>query len=247
MSCQATIPFASPSGAHLSFYWTMDEASGDRIDSTASLHWPLLAGTLVTPALYVNGLEINARIRGANLTNSPSIVISQATSKGVSYWFWVKVNAYGTIPLLCDLLDFATNNWDFLLTLNSIDGATSVLDLFHQKDNTHFVEITSPNLSWALGTWHMVACTYDKPNQTLNIYADSVLVATALDVLVYPDLTSSFWALDTANPIGSVPDFICDELGLCLNGAITQSQVTSLWNGGIGVTWPTVTQIVPYP
>lgn len=240
--------FAPATGAHLSFYWTMNEpAFGDRVDSAASLHWPMLASTLVSPALFSNGVEINAKIRGIQITNSPSIVISQATSKGASYWFWVKVNAYGTVPLLCDLLDFATNNWDFLLTLTSTSGATTTLDLFHQKDNLNSVEITSPNLSWSIGTWHMVACTYDKTAQTLNIYADSVLVATSADNLVYPDLTSSLWGLETANPVGTAPDLICDELGLCLNGALTQAQVTSLWNGGSGVTWPTITTIVPFP
>lgn len=249
MSCRKSLDFAPAAGAHLSFYWTMDEAGfGDKVDSTSGLHWPMLASTSTTPALFFNGIEINAKIRGLQLVSSPSIVISQAVSKGISFWCWVKVQAYGTmVAFCCALDDFSTFNNDMELTLQSVDGATTILDLQHNNAVT-FAEATSPNLSWTLGSWHMIAGTYDKVAQTLNIYADSVLVASVPDILVYPDLSDSFWALNSANPFAvTIPDFIFDECGLCLNGALTQAQITSLWNGGTGVTWPTVNTIVPFP
>jgi hypothetical protein len=124
---------------------------------------------------------------------------------------------------------------------------TTTVDLSHVKDNLNFVDAITPNLSWTLGSWHMVAATYDKASQTTNVYIDGVLSATIADPFVYPDLTNSFWSLGTANPVGTLASFVCDELGLCLNGALTAAQVTALWNGGAGVTWPTVNTIVPYP
>lgn len=236
-------------GAHLSFYWTMNEASGDRIDSAAGVHWPLKAGTLVEPALFSYGIEINANIRGLETINNPSIVITQANSNGISFWYWVKVVARGSTinnGVFCDLNDFNTGNNELSLFLYSLDGATTVLDFFH-SNGVNAPEIVSPHLSWTLGSWHMVAGVYDKVNQTLTIYADGVSVGSVADTFTYPDLVNSDWALTTSNPIGTPPDMIFDELGLCLNGALTQTQITALYNGGAGVTWPNITPIVPYP
>jgi hypothetical protein len=226
----------------------MDEAGAtNKVDSTVGLVWPLLAGTLGVPGLFSNGVEINDRVRGLALTSSPSIVIDQTASTGISFWFWIKVVSYGTIGMFCALDTFGTSDNSLELFFQSIDGSTTTVDLSHQKDNFNFVDVTTPNLSWTLGSWHMIAGTYDKTAHTINIYVDGILSVTTPDILVYPDLTNSFWSLKTPNPIGTVPDFICDELGLCLNGALTPAQITALWNGGSGVTWPAVNTIVPYP
>lgn len=242
--------FAPAAGAHLSFYWTMDEAgAADKVDSAAGLHWPLKAGTLAAPGLFSNGTEISAHIRGLEVINSPSIVITQAVSKGISYWYWVKVVVRGGTTsngVFCDLNDFNTGNNDLSLFLYSLDGTTTVLDFLH-TNGVDAPEVLSPNLSWTLGSWHMVAGVYDKTNQKLTSYADGVPVATIADTFVYPDLLTSDWALTTANPLGTPPDMIFDELGLCLNGALTDAQVLALYNGGAGMTWPTITSVVPYP
>ncbi len=249
MTCQKSLDFDVPpaAGAHLSFYWTMDEAGAvNKVDSTVGLVWPLLAGTLGVPGLFSNGTEINDRIRGLEITSSPSIVIDWSVSTGISFWFWIKVVSYGIIPVLCTLEKTAPgfNNLD--MVIHSYDGATTIVELDHYND-TDDADITTPNLSWTLGTWHMVVGTYDKVAQTINIYIDGALSATLADAFVYPNLTNSFWSLGTANPIGTVPNFVVDELGLCLNGALTAAQVTALYNGGSGVTWPSIPTIVPYP
>lgn len=247
MGCTATLDFTAPAGTHLSFYWTMDEAgAANKFDSTAALEWPLLAGTLAAPGLFSNGTEIQDRVRGLRLVGSPSIVVNQSTSTGISYWYWVKVVSYGSIGVFCGVSKSGGGQNDFVSFLESTGPAATTVELYHWN-GPDIADVTTAALSWTLGTWHMVAGTYDKAAQKITIYIDGVQSITLADPFVYPDLLTSLWQLETPNPIGTLPDFIFDELGLCLNGALTAAQITSLYNGGAGVTWPNVTPIVPYP
>lgn len=247
MACSKLLDFAAPTGAHMSFYWTMDEGGVlDKVDSTAGLVWPMLAGTTAAPGLFSNGTLIDNKVRGLGLTNSPSIVVTQASSDGISFWYWVKIVAYGSVGVFCDLNTSGAGNNELYTFIRSQDAVTTDIELFHWN-NVDSADIFSPTLSWALGSWHMVAAAYDKVAKTLNLYVDGSLSATIADPFVYPDLLTSTWFLNSPNPVGTVPNMVFDELGLCLNGALTATQVTALWNGGAGMTWPSVKTPVPYP
>lgn len=249
MSCSKSLDFATPviPGAHLSFYWTMDEGGVlAKVDSTVGLSWPLLAGTSAAPGLFSNGTEIANKIRGIKITNSPSIVIDQTVSKGISFWYWVKVVSYGQVGVFCDLASTGVDTNELYLFLKSLDAVTTTVEMFHQN-NTDSADLFTPALAWTLGTWHMVAGAYDKVAQTITIYIDGVQSSTMADAFTYGDIAGAVWGLFSPNPAGTLSDFVFDELGLCLNGALTAAQITSLWNGGAGVTWPNITPIVPYP
>lgn len=254
MSCTKSLDFATSGGAHLSFYWTMDEAgAADKVDSTAGLHWPLENGALAGVGLFSNGTNCDTPLfinldRGLGLFGTASIQIIQTVSKGISAWFWVKLVSYGTGiggAFVLDTSDGAHTN-RFRALLDFTNATTGSVEVGHTND-TDNVFADTPNLSWSLGTWHMVAITYDKVAHTINAYIDGALSATAPDAFTYPDLTNSNFEISNVNAPGAGTDFIVDELGLCLNGALTPAQVTSLWNGGAGVTWPNVTPIVPFP
>ena len=101
--------------------------------------------------------------------------------------------------------------------------------------------------AFVAGVWHMIALTYNKTAQTLNEYVDGVLAATAVDPFVYPDLTDADFSFQYISQTPEVLDVVIDEFGLSTKGALTTAQVTSLYNGGAGVTWPNITPIVPYP
>lgn len=250
MGCQKALDFAVAGGAHLSLYWTMDEAgAADKVDSVLGVHWPLRPGTLAAPALFSNGTQIQNNVRGLRVVNDPNIVVSQATSTGISFWYWVKVVSYGSTinnGVFCDLDTSGAGFNEFDVLLVSLNASTTTLEIFHYN-GVDLPDVTSAPLSWTLGSWHMVAGVYDKTAQTITAYADAVAVATTADTFIYPDLLTSVWALNTANPLGVAPNMIFDELGLCLNGALTQAQITALYNGGAGLTWPNITPIVPYP
>lgn len=252
MGCQATLNFEAPAGAHLSFYWTMDEAgSANKLDSTVGMAWPLENGASAGVGLFSNGTNCDNPIilnkhRGLGTFGNLSITINQAVSKGISCWFWIQLVSYGgNGEFYMDTSDVAHTN-RFRVLFSFASGASGSMEVGHTNDtDDHFAD--TPNLTWTLGSWHMVAITYDKVAQTLNIYIDGALSASTADISTYPDLTQTDMELANFSTLGAGSDFITDECGLCLNGALTTAQITSLWNGGSGVTWPNITPIVPYP
>ena len=252
MGCSKSLDFATSTGAHLSFYWTMDEAgAASKLDSTVGLAWPLVHGANGSAGLFSNGTNIPPGIvltfnPGLVIFGTPAITINQAVSKGISAWWWIKPNAYTVSgQFILDTDDVSHTN-RFKLGWSFSDALNGSMEVDHTND-TDDVFVDTPNLAWSLGSWHMVAITYDKVAQTLNIYVDGALSATIADTFTYPDLTNSdfiLWSL--AGPLNT-SDQTVDEFGLCLNGALSPAQVTALWNGGAGMTWPTVTTVVPYP
>lgn len=254
MACAKSLDFAGPSGAHLSFYWTMDEAAAaNKLDSTVGLAWPLIHGAVAGVGLFSNGTNCDCPTvlnfhRGVGMSSNGSVVINQAVSKGISVWFWMKIVTFGTpgegIVFNMDTSDPLHTN-RFRILGGSVAGATS-FEVGHTND-TDDVFADTPNVPWNLGDWHMVAATYDKVAHTINCYTDGVLTATAPDAFTYPDLTTTDMELSNTSQPGTLLDIIVDEFGICLNGALTQTQVTALWNGGAGMTWPAVTGVVPYP
>lgn len=259
MACNVTLDLspAGPSGAHLSFYWTMDEGGvANKVDSTVGLVWPLEHAADAGIGLFANGthcpqvLLLN-QYTGVGMFSNGSVTINQLVSKGISAWFWIKLVAYGAISATCrysmDTSDIAHTNL-FEVRMGFVDALNGSATVNHQND-VDTATASSPNLTWALGGWHMVAITYDKtPAASLTLYIDGALSATTLDPFVYPDLTTTDMRLDNefSTPLQG-NDIIVDECGICLNGALTPAQITSLYNGGSGVTWPGVKTIVPYP
>lgn len=232
----------------------MDEAgAADKIDSAAGLHWPMEHGALAAAGCLNNGANCDSNIvlnqhRGVGIFGTPAVTINQATSTGLSAWFWLKLVAYGAGASGWFLLDtddvLHTNR--FRLLFGFADALTGSMEVGHTND-TDDVFADTPNLAWALGTCHMVAITYDKTAHTLNVYVDGVISATVADPFVYPDLTNADLELANTTPPGTGSAFVVDECGLSTKGALTPAQVTALWNGGNVVPWPTVTTIVPYP
>ncbi len=252
MSCQKVLDFVAPPGAdaHMSFYWTMDEGgAADKVDSTAALVWPLVPGTLAAPGLFSNGTDLDPLAfaqHGLRLLATPDITITQATSTGLSFWFWIKIVSYGTlIRFILDTSDPMHSNL-INCNLSWADALNGGFTLSHANDLPGSVQVVSPNLTWSLGAWHMIAWTYNKTAQTLNIYIDGALAATTADTRVYPDLTNSNFTFQEVN-FGVGLEVVIDEFGMSTKGPLTPAQVTSLYNGGAGVTWPAVQAIVPYP
>lgn len=230
----------------------MDEAGGaPKLDSTSGLAWPLAHGASGTPGLFSNGTNIPPSVvltfnPGLVIFGTPAITINQAVSKGISAWWWVKLNAYtASGQFILDTDDVLHTN-RFRLLWSFFDALNGSVEVNHTND-TDDVFVDTPNLAWSLGSWHMIAGTYDKVAHTLNVYVDGALSATIADAFIYPDLTNSDFILWTLGGPADTSDQTVDEFGLCLNGALSPAQITSLWNGGAGMTWPTITTVVPYP
>lgn len=254
MGCQATLDFAAPpvTGAHLSFYWTMDEGgTADKVDSVAGLHWPLLFSAAAGAGLFGNGTDMPNPViinqdPGLGTFANTNITIDQATSTGISVWFWIKkLSASLNGVFNMDTSDVLHTN-RFRVAFGPLDGTPASGVVVEHTNDTDDVSASTADLSWIVGDWHMIAATYDKTSQTINVYIDGALAATAMDAFTYPDLTSTDMKLVNVD-FGGVTDGVVDELGLSTKGALSTAQVTSLYNSGVGVTWPNITPIVPFP
>ena len=258
MGCTKALDFAAPPGAHLSFYWNMDEGgTSNKIDQTHALPWPIAGPTNAAPGLFVNGTHLFPTATsplGLRLVSSATVTTS--TTKGISFWFWLQTNGFGTVGpggqgFTFDIGGFDTNPASYGDLALSWFSAASPLGFTLDHTNSDPVPgvQASGTVPIVFGAWHMLAGTLDLVNKQLKLYIDGVLVDTQVDTLAfYPSTALSLYrgVIGLLNCSTTMTQ-VGDELGLCLDGVLTQAQITSLWNGGVGVTWPGVTAIVPFP
>ncbi len=257
MGCQKSLDFSGPpaADAHLSFYWTMDEAGDlNKVDSTSGTVWTTSTGTSSPPGLFVNGVQLDAQFgsHGLGNGNDTAFAFDATTSKGISVWFWFKKTAnYGGVAAtffqwFIDCHDNTFTNDAELLIFTSFLGPWTV----RHRDFTASMDYDAPFVfNPTLGTWHMIGVTIDLVAHTLNSYLDGVLVSTAPDVGLFYTTPKGDITLDctVVAPFDNTLTVLVDELGLSLKGALNQAQITALYNGGAGVTWPLVQTIVPFP
>ncbi len=242
-------------GVRLDGYWTFDEAvgNGPHLDKVHAMNLPGAAGAQVAAGLYGNAWKFRAVVGNSGVLGSPVFpqLAQSTTTKGISYWFWYRLDVASTNASF-------TAEWKFFF-FDTVLLQQMVMDIeISDSNNQAQVSLfdTSANLFTAstgnggftplVGVWSMLCAVWDRAAATLTLYINGVSVVS---VAANADLI----ALDSAKMQGSffssfgvdgwIADF--DEMGICVNGAITQAQVTALYNGGLGVTWPQASTIVP--
>lgn len=255
--CVKTLDFAAaPGGAHLSFYWTMDEGgAAAKLDSTVGLPWALAFTTVAAPGLFSNGTHCAPGAfegEGLSLLGSMLMPLNGTTSTGISSWYWFKVNAFQTAVTFLQCYYSAYDSVgpqqsQLVYWWNCSDPVTGGFHIDHRDDTLPIVFINGALPPVALGTWHMIAATIDTTAHTLNFYFDGVLLATVADTTpLHTCDTADIELRNAIQPFGNM-DVVVDECGLSLKGALSGPQVAALYNSGAGVTWPNITPIVPYP
>lgn len=239
---------------HLAAYWTLNEVSGPgtKLDSVSGQHWNANINVVAVPGLFGNCMRFNTGSVEGALDGPPltSLGYVPSTSLGVSFWFWFRqhVAPGGNIPYLnveFDLFDtVGPDSGSFIL---------NVLPTFHGLGIAHHNtsdSVQPPNGGIPAITndvWHMGAVVWDSVAQRLKVYWDGSLIINAVDTLTMgPMNTGVLQAGNSTEIVGSDPwveDF--DEFGISVDGPISSSQVTAIWNAGAGTTWPAVSTIVP--
>lgn len=277
MGCTKVIDFAPPpaTGAHITYYWTMDEAGDlNKVDSAAAHAWPTAGGTSSPAGLFSNGVQLDCGFvggfpffHGLQDANDPlqpnlydtALAFDATTSKGITVLFWAKqtVATSGSIfspsiEWFLECTDPSTfiNDAELLITWGSVPPSLDAgkLTLDHEDNTLSNSYVVDTPFAPVIGAWHMIVCTLDLVNHTLNIYIDSVLVATTPDVGNFYTSPAGYMLL-RYNFGGGVNTgtVVIDEFMLSLKGAATQAQITAAYNGGAGVTWPAINTIFPYP
>ncbi len=248
----------------MSYYWTMDEPGAlDKVDSAQAHTWPTRAGSSSPAGLFSNGIQMDClggltppNCHGLKVSNDVGLAINSATSTGISFWFWTKLVATGAVTNNVEfyfefhdggfVLDF--NFWLIVVLTPGVGNAGWTLN--HQNLNGPEVFQSTGNFTNTVGPWRLFAATLDVVNHQLKFYIDGVLMDTVVDTLALSSTTQGdtlLMAQFGAGGIGDTFQAIVDEFGLSLSGVLSQAQVTALWNGGVGETWPAVQTTVPYP
>lgn len=267
MGCTKVIDFAPPpsTDAHLSYYWTMDEAADlNKVDSAAAHVWTATTGNSSPPGLFSNGIQLDCAFAGAppfyhGLTNSADVGLAfdATTSKGISFAFWIKqttapVNPelpFGTFfefSLECHDGPFTVDCGIFIqLSLGSNGSTGGVIE----HNNFTASTTVDNNFTFApvVGAWHFIVGTLNLVANTLNVYIDGVLVNSVPDAIGFLTAPAGDLLLRYSFGTPHLGVVIVDEFLLSLKGALSQAQITSLYNAAAGVTWPAVSAIVPYP
>lgn len=211
-------------------YWTMNEASGTREDSIGSAD---LTPTASDPA-SVSGKLGNA----ADLERDNTQYFSTADAAGLSFSgtdsfsisAWIKLETTGTRMRVISKWGASAAVQDWELTINATLGP-----FFAVSDSATTASI---NDGTALNTdWHHIVAVFDNANNELRLYLDGSQCATPVAETNDPTDSSSTIYVGNDYDGSDAFDGLIDDLCL-FRKALTDANVTTLYNGGNGRAYP---------
>lgn len=236
----------------LNAYWTFDEVYGANYN-------PAVWNDDVQ-GLAITGFENDSNATGLYQRSRDAInwTVSYwpqlhyaATSEGFSMWFWIR-KSLG--------LGGATDRISFDFNDSSLPATAYAHLLFEFKpagpnqvtvtldtnpgvgfDTTISVTCTPAWMAtWTAGGWCFMAATYTTADKKLRFYdGTSAAVVSAGTADMY-DFQKSRWGALVAAGTGL---FSVDEAGISMESVLTSAQVTALYFGGLGMTWPDVNNL----
>jgi len=216
---------------NLSGYWKLDETSGSAADSTAN------GNTLSVYNASENNSGKIGTCYGFNGTTSyitptpDSSLFAYTNNISASYWFKTKVNLVDMITM-CNW-DWATGSgWIFYI---GSDNAIA-FEAHDPAQTPTNAQAQVYGISSSDGNWHNVVGTFD--GNYAKLYVDGTLQSTSTlwgHNIAYT--SSNRFRIGADN--GNATNFngYLDEIGVW-NRALTQADVTWLYNTGTGRTYP---------
>jgi len=195
---------------NLIHYWKLDGNSTDSIGSQS--------GTDANITYSATGALIGQRA-GFNGTNSRIVMSGYAptlTNFSLSLWFYVTATSYSQRIV-------GTRNgtgWEIITSGTKID-------IYGNNGSNFFIETTN---TVNLNTWNHIVIT----DNGTNLYLNGTPTNGSIPVNANSNLTFGIYAGDlfTGPYTGNL-----DEIGIW-SRALTSAEVTTLYNGGAGITTP---------
>lgn len=217
------IQFASSPAASLLdgllAYWTLDETSGNRVDSSGN-------GYNLTDQ---GGTGSGAGVIGncATFDGSSQYLYDNTTFPASATWTvcaWINTTIISGAVILCD-----PSGMGIILLINY--GGASGIEVFTNGGS----EYESSPLDVADGNWHYIAVTADSGN-TVSFYADGIPCGTASLGGTNAGPWGSYLPMSVGEVYGSGLGIIgsIDELAVW-NIALTRAQITELYQRGSGL------------
>lgn len=247
-----TVQAAAPT---VDAYWTMQESGVntnrvDKVNSVALVRFGVNPVMDAQPGLFGNGLAYPEKSAICGFDTGRVAPLAFQTTVGWSIFGWFKVlhwadnppfNTGWSFPPTLNLGYFGVNiymSWDPLgAPYFGPAGAPNTVTFSCSDDNSN--TFTPANFSPVVGQWYFFHFFFDGSRLGYSINNGAEVVdpnATAAFASGFPGEFQLFqgWA----NPDTATISVIVDEIGLKLSRKLTHDEITYLYNGGAGRTWP---------
>jgi len=222
-------------------YWKFDESSGNPVDSTAGARTLTNNGTIAFAAGIINN--------GGDLsTSNSSRYFSRADALGLTtgnfgFSFWLKIN---TAPAASTqtIVACTTNTGHLRLKIEYIDSGGTKFLRFNRSKPTIADQNVDYTVTLTVGTLYHVAMTYDGTDLRGYLDGAQVAIRTASGTGALQVNAINIGRNDNNSNYTSA---LIDEMAVVTGDYYTASDVTELYNGGAGLSYPFSSSFTPTP
>lgn len=222
-----------PTTVDVAAYWTLDETDPSvfRVDSVTGLLLVPTGGTQAgTPALISNGVPFTSSVGSADYAVGGSAQIGHLAADDLSVWGWVRINSLGNAPVV--------GGPAVLYILGAFHIGISVGSNSDPQDCRIFSESDSVYIPLSTGAWHFFVLVWNHTTQKWGYSIDNAAITYLPTVVAMGNELSGDLQLQSQWLGGLTGEAIFDEIGIVTTGLLNPTQMTYLYNGGAGRTWP---------
>lgn len=220
-------------------HWSLDEASGTRVDSAGS-------NDLTDNNTVGQGTGIQGNCADFEASNSEYLSISDASATGLepgsgdfSISMWVNMESdTGTDMTFASKFNSSGNNRSWRLVYQPQVSPDRILWQLHQTGSNSTRVLATWDQALATGTWYHIVATYNNSSNQAIVYlnASSLGTVTASLSSIYNGSAPFVIGADGVG-VGEW-DGLIDEVTYT-SDVITPAEVTTLYNSGSGLPYST--------
>lgn len=206
-------------------YWSLDEVSGTRADSTANGNDLTDNNTVGQGAALVSsGNSADFELNNSEYLSIASNSTIQSGAIDYSFSFWFKPESITTTHVLFEKFN------EYVCGMNATGGG-----FFQARRSGGSVElnIAIPAATFVAGTKYHVVITHEVATKTGIVYVDGVSVATDTYANTLVTSTSQLHIGTRSISTALFYDGLIDEFGYT-KSLLSPSDVTAIYNGGSG-------------
>ena len=214
-------------------YWELENVNQgpfnncnpDSIQSIILCYNQLGVVPTVVAGLIGNGFSWNVGPGLTGTLNTPIVAGLAYAGGGMSLAFWFNIqtaNATGWFSGIFSALDIYLNT--------DVDAGTEFKVSFFDP---------APSATVSAGVWNFAVATFDPATGLKYLYVNNVLAGTVAQADPAHSANGSFtWGTTLAG--AGTYKVLLDEIGIWIGTVLTPSQISTLWNGGVGARPPLV-------
>lgn len=238
----------------VSYYKLDDDAANTDVDDSVDANEGTLVGGETTAGVSVDG-KINTAFEfdGNDYINPGTMgTLGSDLGNGISISFWIKTTA-STLQIPMGTANDGLNTYIYFAINSDSAGATDagkLFFLFRDEDDYGTGGATTDDVNFRDGAWHHIVLTLNGATNTLQIYVDNDSKPVSYFEQQTADNFANFQyplAIGARNYQGTLGVWYVgnlDEFGIW-NKILSPAEVTTLWNGGDGFTYPFIETIPP--